>query len=119
VGLHTYIAISDDTMAGYYMDFQNGKHIFLWAGNRTSSMVTPVLYSTPICLSFWFTLPHKYSNLKVLVRRADGQLREVWSKEEHIIGWHEADLVIQEQIPFHVRQNTSLSLLTPDKQTLK
>ena len=85
------------------MNFKNGlggDH-----GDTIATIETPAINSHLGCLTFWYNMPSKYSNLKVLVKH-EKLIREVWKREEVIsgkhLGWHRVLLVIRVQPPYSV-----------------
>ncbi|XP_052283165.1 MAM and LDL-receptor class A domain-containing protein 1-like isoform X2 [Dreissena polymorpha] len=101
LGDHTLVW--NGTASGFYMGFQEcGWFCFLNPYYSTQMETVPV-YTSPICLSFWYILPGPGSNLEVLVREFTGVLHSVWSQRntsDH--GWRLASLSITADPPYTV-----------------
>lgn len=95
------------------MDFFKGKAFFFLNSQSTANLETPVLVSELICLSFWYSAPNQYSNLRVLVRGEDGNEKEIWNVADEgrpeVSGWHKAEVQVTESYPFTVRIKLFLS----------
>jgi len=87
-----------------------------WHNDRlTANIETPEILTSPVCLSFWYSVPHKKSNLRVLVRSADNVTQLLWSHDNAMSNaytfdrhWQEQNLYIEHNIPFTVRVKKSL-----------
>lgn len=107
VYVFTFILLSDTP--AFYMHFLNGEGHS--AVKETASLETPAIHAYNTCLSFWYSVPSKYSNLKVLVRNSTGLLRLIWSIEHEMPStrlrngtrWYTEAIEITEDPPFTVR----------------
>lgn len=78
------------------MDFSAGSGVFFFNPQTTSRFETPELSGSPVCLTFWYTMPHQYSNLKIFTVDAYNTVQEVWNIDnpEKFSGWRQADISI-------------------------
>lgn len=102
------IIIFADETAGFYLVFRNSWSFF--NSKLIASVETPAIYATHACLSFWYNVPAKYSNLKVSIRDYTGRLTTVWSMDNivpnmrvtNMLGWQKRSVSILQDPPFTV-----------------
>lgn len=106
--LSLLIIFISDVTEGFYLVFRHSWSI--WNSKHIASVETPAIYATYACLSFWYNVPNKYSNLKVYVRDYTGRLTTIWSIDNFVpsmrvtnmFGWQKGSVSIFEDPPFTV-----------------
>ncbi|KAL4227965.1 MAM domain containing 4 [Mactra antiquata] len=92
---------------GYYMDFLNGRGIFWPNPKNVARMKTPIIYATELCLSFWYSMPQPYSNLKLLTEDQHGRMTLIFDSDKdpnhsNKSGWHLLTIGIEQAPPFRI-----------------